>query len=578
MHITLQGNNRIVTCGLALCKAEITGTTQEHRPAMHNVPSTILDRAALTRDRFKLAPSNKGDPREEKCMVAWQVRMKKALVADLGQGAKLWAMSNLLLDIKGKLTAQISLEWQRHKSSPLLPEHVTIRWAGNKMPVPNTSNLTLRELYAIHSSNENAAIYVDTVPAVWKQLAAAAKRKNGFMALELYVDSDSWAESMAAYDDNEGSSSKTSSASRSTQKQSRNHSVTESEVQSNKRLRILQPSSSQGSVGSLSRLGSQFHMSALSGPAEVHHRYRVVLKKIYCVVDPLTGALEFESSEHIINGKVRDRPFSSGAMKHAYNCDNGPNQVLKRFYRLTEDSENMTPDQLPFTVQEHLVQIQAEASRLAIAGWFLKAFFKHANNLNISVDSNMAFTEAFLAEEIKSPSPASGVKEIDTDSPGLTWLVESKRSSFVENFTFTLSHKLHKKDLRSATIHAFTHFAWGHSNRSLVFADVQGTPALVGHKDGMVLFDPMTHTKTGASGIGDFGLEGIQSFLRDCYVMDHTCGDVCLHLRLDQTAPLVLMSDDVEEGGDDDDDMEEGVAGDNNGNDDDAEQSIEPVD
>ncbi|KAJ6544934.1 kinase-like domain-containing protein [Mycena sp. CBHHK59/15] len=270
-----------------------------------------------------------------------------------------------------------------------------------------------------------------------------------------------------------------------------------------------------------------------------------------------------------------DRPFSSGAMKHAYDlqCDNGPNQVLKRFYRLTEDSENMTPDQLPFTVQEHLVQIQAEASRLAIAGWFLKAFFKHANNLNILVDSDMAFAEAFLAEEIKSPSPASGVKEIDTDSPGLTWLVESKRSSFVEHFTFTLSHKLHKKDLRSATIHAFTHFSWGHSNRSLVFADIQGTPALVGHKDGMVLFDPMTHTKTGASGIGDFGLEGIQSFIRD-----HTCGDVCLRLRLDQTAPLVLISDDVEEGGDDDDDVEEGVAGDNNGNDDDVEQSIEPVD
>ncbi|KAJ7870108.1 kinase-like domain-containing protein, partial [Mycena olivaceomarginata] len=99
----------------------------------------------------------------------------------------------------------------------------------------------------------------------------------------------------------------------------------------------------------------------------------------------------------------------------------------------------------------------------------------------------------------------------------LTWLVEPRRSSFVEHFTYTLSHKLHKKDLPSATIHAFAHFAWGHSNRSLVFADLQGicTPALVGHKDGMVLFDPMTHTKNGASGVGDFGIEGIESFLQD---------------------------------------------------------------
>jgi len=38
-----------------------------------------------------------------------------------------------------------------------------------------------------------------------------------------------------------------------------------------------------------------------------------------------------------------------------------------------------------------------------------------------------------------------------------------------------------------------------------------------------------------ASGVGDFGIEGIKSFLQD-----HTCGDVCLHLLLDQTAPLTL--------------------------------------
>ncbi|KAJ7497863.1 hypothetical protein B0H11DRAFT_1909840 [Mycena galericulata] len=35
----------------------------------------------------------------------------------------------------------------------------------------------------------NAAIYVDTVRARWKQLAATAKHKNGFMALELYTAS-----------------------------------------------------------------------------------------------------------------------------------------------------------------------------------------------------------------------------------------------------------------------------------------------------------------------------------------------------------------------------------------------------
>ncbi|KAJ6555754.1 hypothetical protein B0H19DRAFT_903523, partial [Mycena capillaripes] len=136
--------------------------------------------------------------------------------------------------------------------------------------------------------------------------------------------------------------------------------------------------------------------------------------------------------------------------------------------------------------------------------------------------------EAFLAEEIKSPSIASGVKEIHLEAPGLTWLVELKRSAFVEHFTHTLSHKSNKRDLRSATIHAFAHFS--HSLLELgqtIMMDITGTPALVGHQDGMVLFDPMTHTKNGASSVRDFGIEGIQSFFRD-----HTCANVCLRLRL----------------------------------------------
>ncbi|KAJ6583945.1 hypothetical protein DFH09DRAFT_1308660 [Mycena vulgaris] len=61
-----------------------------------------------------------GDPGEEKVMIAYQVRIK-TVNADLGQGAKAWATSLLLQDVKATLTAQISAEWERYKSSPLLP-------------------------------------------------------------------------------------------------------------------------------------------------------------------------------------------------------------------------------------------------------------------------------------------------------------------------------------------------------------------------------------------------------------------------------------------------------------------------
>ncbi|KAJ7231517.1 kinase-like domain-containing protein [Mycena rebaudengoi] len=479
-------------------------------------PTTSLRTQTLLRHEH-----GNGDPGEEKVMIAWQVRIKKGINPDLGQGAKTWATSNLMpapVDIKAELTTQISAEWERHKNYPLLPEHVTFRWHGNRMPIPHTSNLTVGEFYAAHSSNESAAIYVDTVPPAWKQLSTSAKRKSGFMALELYIDQESWAEGVQALDEHGSGSS---------------GSIFSSAMKSITNRPLKRSAAPEKSVVKRPRVAEG------SSQAPVYNRSHVTLKRVNCVVDPDTGVAEFENSEQIIIGKLRDLPFSSGAMKnvHDLQCNDGQRLVLKRFYRLNEINENtsLQSDQPPFTVDEHKVQIQAEASRLAIAAWFLKAFFKYANSLNIPVYNDLAFADAFLGEEIEAPTPASEVKEIGIDSPGLTWLVELKRSSTVEHFTYTLSHKCLKKDLRSSTIYALAHFVWGHSNQGLVLADIQGTPAIVGQKDGMVLFDPMTHTTNGASGVGDFGIEGIQSFLRD-----HTCEDICLRLRLDKTAPLVI--------------------------------------
>ncbi|KAJ7867731.1 hypothetical protein B0H14DRAFT_2572726 [Mycena olivaceomarginata] len=428
----------------------------------------------LPRSKAKSHEQGGGNPGEDKIMIAWQVHVKKSLVPDLGQGAKNWASSVLLLDVKGSLTDQISLQWQHHKSVPLLPEHVSIRWAGNINPVENTSNLTVGEFYAIHSSNGNAAIYVDMVPSVWKQLAATAKRKGGFMALKLYVDLESWAETATIFDADEGSTSRISS-SLGSKAQKRLRTESEASTSAAKRLKTLRSSLNQGSHLGGSRLGSQFNgISALSGPVLVHNRTRVVLKRINCIVDPITAVPEFETSGQLINGKLRDLPLNHGAMKNVYDlqCDNGSSYVLKQFYRLNEDSKNTTPDCLPFTVAEHLMQIQAEASRLALADWFLRVFIKHANDENVVIERGLAFVETFLAEEINSPSPASGVTEIGPSSAGLTWLAEQKRSTIVEHFTYTLSHKLHKKDLCSATVHAFAHFVWGHSKEISVFGFV----------------------------------------------------------------------------------------------------------
>lgn len=71
-----------------------------------------------------------------------------------------------------------------------------------------------------------------------------------------------------------------------------------------------------------------------------------------------------------------------------------------------------------------------------------------------------------------------------------------------------------------------------------------GTPTNINGRDGLVLFDPMTHTLNGNSGIGDFGLEGINAFIRD-----HQCSEICKCLHLDENVPLRPIEEGEDENG-----------------------------
>ncbi|KAJ7902399.1 kinase-like domain-containing protein [Mycena leptocephala] len=185
-----------------------------------------------------------------------------------------------------------------------------------------------------------------------------------------------------------------------------------------------------------------------------------------------------------------------------------------------------------------------EIYRPLIVKWFLDAFYRFCKtHSEIIVDTNVAVADAFLAVEVDRPSAASGVSRITDEDEGLTWLVERKHPTTVIKFSGTLVHRSHRRDLRSTTISAFAHFVFGYSKRTLVIADLQGTPCLVRNNDGLILFDVMTHTKDGDSGIiGDFGVKGMKSF-----VDDHQCTDLCRALTLKSLYALVMPDDEDEE-------------------------------
>src|ERR1700678_3686519 len=92
---------------------------------------------------------------------------------------------------------------------------------------------------------------------------------------------------------------------------------------------------------------------------------------------------------------------------------------------------------------------------------------------------DLTFTDAFLGlEHQPTLSMASGhntcSQHPDSEGEGLTWLIEPKRTKVVQRFSHTLHHKSRQLDLLSLTIAAFSHFVYGHSNSSLVLADIQG--------------------------------------------------------------------------------------------------------
>ncbi|KAJ7087588.1 kinase-like domain-containing protein [Mycena belliarum] len=268
------------------------------------------------------------------------------------------------------------------------------------------------------------------------------------------------------------------------------------------------------------------------GASSILKQSEVTFKKITCFTTVSTGACQFVDSGELVVGHILDEPFGSGTMKSAYDLHlpNGEQYVAKRFFKLQDSPAEDTC----VSVEDNRVEVEGEIIRLCQGKWFLDAFYRFCKgHKEIIVD---------LTVEVKKPSKASGVIAIAEDGEGLTWLVEHKRPTTVIKFSGTLVHQSHRTDLRSATVSAFAHFVYGYSNNSLVFADLQGTPSRVKGKDGLVLFDLMTHTTSGESGVGDFGKAGMRTFLDG-----HKCTKICRGLAIDSEYPLVLPEEEDNE-------------------------------
>ncbi|KAJ7693858.1 kinase-like domain-containing protein, partial [Mycena rosella] len=107
----------------------------------------------------------------------------------------------------------------------------------------------------------------------------------------------------------------------------------------------------------------------------------------------------------------------------------------------------------------------------------------------------------------------------------IVWLFEPRCSSTVSHWSGTNEYPPWHQHKLSSTLNTFTHYAYLLSLESTVLADLQSVL-----RDGngiQVLFDVMSHTLDGSSGVGDHGVAGINTFLKK-----HECVDRCRQLRL----------------------------------------------
>jgi hypothetical protein len=134
--------------------------------------------------------------------------------------------------------------------------------------------------------------------------------------------------------------------------------------------------------------------------------------------------------------------------------------------------------------------------------------------------TDIEFTSVQIAEEIlenedtnRTPSPASGLDPDDFCPAGsrILWLLEpfrGSRSVLVEKFSSTLEFPDNKGQL-GCTISAFTHFAYEHTHRDVVYADIQG---MIGY------FVHPKHTLTGDTR-QEFSFLFVINALTPCYLM-----------------------------------------------------------
>ncbi|KAF4586440.1 hypothetical protein EYR38_010716 [Pleurotus pulmonarius] len=368
--------------------------------------------------------------------------------------------------------------------------------------------LTIRAWYNHHNTTQLREVYLQGATGI------AKNPKGGSFHLELFVYLDRY---MARTQEGATGSTFGNEIANTSSLKRRAH-----EISSGKAKR------SRGPSGTI--LTSRFApTNSLTNLPIPHITTTITFRYTKCSVDDNGNSFlaENDTTEtgSLDKAEIQLPPGARGRTKTIYGLTIAGRQFIAK--KLVNIGDGLTTGRVePDVASKYLT---TDLIRLTQMRYFANLFIKHADERGVEL-APFHVSEGFLIKSYSKGEPLfipEGEPEMAPEKFDAVYLVEPRRTSFaVIKFSGTLG-TLNNIDQKTATMSAFSHYVLEQSACVFMFSDIQGTmePSATGLK--LVLFDPMTHTRTGKSGLGDHGLTGIKDFIDH-----HECSPICRQLML----------------------------------------------
>ncbi|KAJ7816881.1 hypothetical protein B0H13DRAFT_2380117 [Mycena leptocephala] len=447
-------------------------------------------------------------------------RTKGAIDRSIGSHTFSMSMETYLETVLALAVAHADIEWTTDQAHPvsLRPEDCALRFKNNMSIDPAATSLTLKALYQFYL-NRPDKIHVTAA----NKLGVA---KGTYLAFECIIDLKQYNDCLHRlrlqvdpdYADTECLSSSTRKWQRVTSDAS------------DKWRKTLTLSSSV-------RLSNNFAALGYTSPSVPTPSVDVTFKRLDAVVSEESASLSPPCDEQTgridINTlilSIADRGKSKNVFKFYMDAEKNKVFVAKRFIDVGREPVNGVH---VVSKSDNDVGLAKDLFRLQCMAMFRQLFMETAATKNFMEIANFEVSDAFLISIISAEptQDSGGCQRMPTQ-----WIIApiwSNLSALPVSFV-SLAGRWVDSDNLAMTILAFSHFILERTACTMAMVDIQGSfHADPGNVRTMVLFDPMSHTASQDSGVGDFGFTGIQDAIEN-----HECNLFCGGLGLCSKAVL----------------------------------------